>query len=471
MRASVLLALVMVTAGLAGCIGPGEEAGPQSVGDGGPLEILPSQGQLFEEPGSNVHPGFGLPTYTTIPTDLPEGAPSFWEPIEANNFSVDDIGIDHLAEDPDDVVSYGTGIAVWGELVVIPGRSTESAWIVSIQDPEDPELVSEFDAGGRDVEILGFPDGTLFAVFATDQSVVPIWDITDPENPVEAAVIEPDRGSHNVAIVPGTPILYNSAGTGGGDMGNIPGEGSEGTAIYDLSDPYNPELVLDFDNGYSCHDIKLSLWPSDDKYRAYCAGYDVSQIWDIADPADPEVIVNVPVHHGVEDLPSTSSTPERFSHLAMSNADGTVLIVGDETGGGGLPACDAAATQGPVTASGPLGNLYFYDISDEENPMFMGQLSADHPAFMTDQVAEDHERATASCTAHFGQLIPSEDRDLLAVAFYAPGVVIVDFTDPMNAQIVEQWSTDDATTWDVWFYNGYLITGDITRGMDVLALQ
>ncbi len=464
------MALLMVTAGLAGCIGPGEQAGEQSLDPGDGLDLAPSAAQLFEEPGSQVHPAFGLPTYTTIPEDLPEGAPAFWEPIEANEFSVEEIATEHLSEDPEEVVEYGTGIAVWGELVVIPGRSTDKAWIVSIEDPANPTLVSEFDAGGRDVDILGFPDGGLFAVFATDRGEVPIWDITDPEDPVEAAVLEPDRGSHNVEIVPGTPLVYNAAGAAGGDTGNLPGGGTEGTVIWNLSDPYEPEQVLDFENGYSCHDIKFSLWPSEDKYRAYCAGYEVSQIWDIEDPTNPEVIVDVPVHHGVPDAPSSAVTPARFSHLAMSNMDGTVLIVGDETGGGGAPACDVQVSDGPVTASGPLGNLYFYDISDEENPLFMGQISADAPALNLDAMMEDPEHATSSCTSHFGQLIPAEDRDLLAVAFYGPGIVVVDFTNPMNPQIVDEWS-DGTSTWDVWFYNGYLITGDINRGMDVLQLN
>ncbi len=476
MRSSVWVMLLAATVGLTGCIGLGDDVDTQSAEGTDALNIEPAAEQLFEEPGSNVHPAFGLPTYTTIPTDLPEGAPSFWAPIEENEFSLDNIQVEHLAENPDGDVASGSGIAAWGEIVVVPGRTGQSAWVVSIADPAEPEVLSAFDAGGeeadtggRDVEILGFPDGSLFAVFATDHAIVPIWDITDPENPVQASVIAPDRGSHNVQIVPGTPLLYNSAGAGGGEMGNLPDGGTEGTAIYDLSDPYAPELALDFDNGYSCHDIKFSLWPSEDKYRAYCAGYDVTQIWDIEDPLDPQVIVNVPVHHGIEGLPSTSSTPERFSHLAMSNMDGTVLIVGDETGGGGLPACDVQASQGPITATGPLGNLYFYDISDETNPLFMGALSTDHPVLMED-ILENPDRAEASCTAHFGQLIPAEDRDVLAIAFYGPGVVLVDFTDPRNPQIIERWGGGDTTTWDVWFYNGYLITGDITRGMDILAL-
>lgn len=468
MRASVLTVILLLASGWAGCLGTGDPAETPSA-DADPDLEPPARTQLFEDPTSRVHPDHDLPTYTTLPEDPDGELPDFWQPIEANDFSLDEIAVEHLAEDPNETIEYGSGIAVWGEIVIVPGRGTGNAWIVDIEDPANPEIVSEFKAGGRDVAPLGFPDGRLYAAFATDGGTVPVWNLTNPEFPVKVAELEPDRGSHNVGFAPGTPYLYNSAGARGGDTGNVPGEGTEGTAIYDLSDPENPELTLDFENGYSCHDIEFGIWPSEDKARAYCAGYQVTQIWDIQDATAPEVIVNIPVHHGRPEAPSTARAPTRFSHLAYPSQDGNVLIVGDETEGGSQPACDVHTSQGPVTATGPVGNLYFYDIRDEQDPVLQGMISADAPALMTDQVLEDTDRATDACTAHFGHTIPSEERDLFAVAFYARGVNVVDFTDPSNPVIVEQWN-DGTVTWDVWFYNGYLITGDPARGLDVLEL-
>jgi hypothetical protein len=456
-----MAAVLLVTAGMTGCIGNqiDDEAETASV-DGTVDEILPSEEAVFRNPQTAPHPDYDHPTFSSLPED--QDLPELWEPIEPTNVSTDEIALEQVGEDPGDA-EYGSGIAIFGSMVIVPGRSTGSSWVFDISDPENPELVSEFGAPGRDVDTVAFPDGRLYAVFATDTGVVPVWNLTNPEQPAKAAEIEPDRGSHNVGIVPGTPLLYNSPGDQGDTTGHVPGEGTEGTAIYDLSDPENPEMVQDFENGYSCHDISFSIREEQDEYRAYCAGYQVTQIWDIADPENPEVIVNVPVHHGIPDVPSTAATPARFSHLAMVSNDGDTLIVGDETGGGAAPGCDVHSSEGPQTVSGPVGNLYFYNISDEQNPVFQSMISPDAPA------AESPERASNACTAHFGRIIPSEDRNLLAIGFYDRGVNVVDFTDPANPAIVDQFN-EDTNTWDVWYYNGYLFTGDTQRGMDVLTI-
>jgi len=471
--AVVVLLLVPV---FTGCIGTTtEDVGQQSAPvDTGPENITAAGEQVFEDPQTDAHPAFDFPTFTTLPEDPPAEAPHYWQPIPKNNFTVDDLSVEVVGEDPNDA-SPGTGIALFGQVAIIPGRGTGNTWVYDISDPENPELLSEFSAPGRDVDTVAFPDGSLYAAFATDQGVVPVWDLTNPEDPKKVATIEPERGSHNVGFVPGTPILYNSASLGGGTdsgtgVGNVPDTAAEGTAIYDLSDPANPERIQDFENGYSCHDITFSIREDSDEYRAYCAGIDMTQIWDIEDPENPEVVVNVPVHHGVAGAPSTSVPILRFSHLAIASQGGDVLVVGDETGGGLAPACDATVSQGPQTVSGPVGNLYFYDISDEENPQLMSWMSTDNPALATDEVAEDPTRAAGTCTSHFGRLIPSEDKNLLAIGFYARGVNIVDFTDPANPEIVQQYN-DGTDVWDTWFYNGYLVTGDGNKGMEILELS
>jgi hypothetical protein len=126
-----------------------------------------------------------------------------------------------------------------------------------------------------------------------------------------------------------------------------------------------------------------------------------------------------------------------------------------------------------MQASGPVGNLWFYDITDEEDPQLQGWISPTH--HYTSNPPHD-DRLTeiggagvpAGCTAHFGQLLPQEN--MLAMAFYGAGVVIIDFNDPMNPMIVDQWN-ENTNVWDVWFYQGYLFTGDLARGMDILTLE
>ena len=68
----------------------------------------------------------------------------------------------------------------------------------------------------------------------------------------------------------------------------------------------------------------------------------------------------------------------------------------------------------------------------------------------------------------FGKVIG--DTDYLVMAFYTAGLTLVDFSDLSNPRIVERLD-QDGDIWDVWFHQGYLFTGDMVRGMDVIALS
>jgi hypothetical protein len=445
------LAIGLLLAGavlLGGCIGdeaPGDDAETASVET--PRDLLPDEEQAWKDPMTQPHPDFAYPTFTTVPED----APDHWQPIATDGLPDTVAGTEHTARADD--VPTGSGIALFGQLAIVSGDPTS---IVDISDPANPQTLAQIDVSTRDADTIAYPDGTLVAIFATSSGVLPYYDISDPSDPVQIGSLEPSTTTHNVAVLPGTPIVFNSNSAGASYPNGRTADGADGqTEIYNLSDPEDPEHVADWQNGYGCHDITFWNDPSQDKYRGYCAGIQMTQIWDVADPTNPEVITNVPVHHGNPDLPSTEVPITFFSHLAMTNQDGTVLIVGDETGGGAAPGCD-----GP----GYAGNLWFYDISDETDPQLMGSYSPSPPALTT---ATDDNAPT--CTAHFGRLIPSEDRDLLAMAFYGAGTVVLDFTDPSNPQVVDQFH-QGTNTWDAWYYNGYLFTGDISTGLDVLEL-
>ena len=56
------------------------------------------------------------------------------------------------------------------------------------------------------------------------------------------------------------------------------------------------------------------------------------------------------------------------------------------------------------------------------------------------------------------------------MSFYGAGVVLLDFSDPMMPKMVDQF-TEASNTWETWYYNGYLFTGDLTRGMDVISFS
>lgn len=436
---------------------------------------------LWDDPQNTPHPLFNWPTLSHPPVGQP--LPNkYWVPMPSRLLPEAVAGMQHVAQAED--VPSGGGMAVFGSLAVLPGFGNESS-VVDLLDPTRPFRLSSFNGDSRTATtagprfgkhgfleqflgigthrggaIIAYPSGRLVTVIATS-TVIDSWDITDPARPRPLPPIPTSR-SHKVGVVPGTPLVYN-AGTQGGGTGGQTGQGSEFTEIYDLSDPENPQLVQNFPNGYSCHHIFFWLNREQERYRAICAGVEYTQIWDIADPRNPRVIVSIPVHHGVKGTPSVAVSPFAFSHSAGFNRSGTVMFVGDENGGGGIPpGCVASVPTPAGDVSVPIGAVWFYDITDETNPLLAGWYSgANNP--LVKSVAR-------SCTAHHGRLVPHPSRDLLAMSFYGNGVVLVDFTNPLLPRAVDQF-VQNSDTWETWYHNGYLITGDLERGLDVLTLR
>ena len=456
----LLALLTIATLAFAGCL--------QGVTDGTePSDLLAQSGllaaptQLWQDPQNAPHPAFGWPTLSNPATAADAvSVPAWWAPIPAAEVPASIAGMEHAAA-AGDFVEAGAGIALFGSLAVVPGFGAPTA-ILDISDPAAPALLAEIEGSHRGAAIIAYPDARLVTVLATSREVE-VWDITDPAKPEQLPTLEPERGSHKVGVVPGTPIVYNANSDGAGSDRMTPNGVIE---IFDLSDPTAPVLVQNFENGYGCHHIYF--WVSEEKQRALCAGIEMTQIFDIADPRAPVIVSEIPVHHGNPALPSTAVVPATFSHFSILNAAGNILIVGDETGGGVAMACGAEA----MGKSTPTGALWFYDVSDEANPRLLTWISPSAPVSTPDPAAGPFGLLfSGGCTAHHGRLVPNEEgRDLLAMGYYAAGVVLVDFTDPEAPFIVDQWN-DGTNTWEAWYYNGWLFTGDLNRGLDVLKLR
>lgn len=433
MRVHMLMLVALASVALAGCVDDSNDAEPD-VND----DMISS----FE----HSHPSYGFRTHE----DLPEGTGYFERQVR--DYPTNPSGVNFVSE----VGGANTagGIATIGNLAIFGGRSTGPMEIVDISDPTNPQVIgTASDSAVRDASTILYPDGRVIVISTAGGREIFATDITNPTNPELIGQFETPNGNHNIAVVPGTPIVYNS-----------------GKDIVDFSDPTTPQVVGRFsDAGEQCHDITFYVSQSEDKFRAYCAGYPTSEIWDIADPTTPMLIHKEPfptVEKGVpvvgNGLPDTTTFALSFSHLAMVNEDASVLIVGDETGGGAIDGCDVYVDALGNTLSGPLGNLWFYDLSDETNPVLKGHLS---PSVID---APANGGTPGSCTAHFGQLIPGGD--FLTMAFYDAGVTIVDFSDIDNPVFRGQYG-GGGSIWDVWVHDGYLYTGDMTNGMQVLSLS
>ncbi len=436
------LLVVLFSAGLAGCL--------DNTPDTPDLDPAGITGTFVPGPGS--HPAYGYPTAADLPTageDGP-GLPDDWRKPLPLPIPEPITGFNHLGRMGG--VSSGAGIAIFGPYVYVGAYDSDAFWVLELDDFSQPRLRGFTETKAGDADVIAYPDGRLVVVTATRGSSMLVVDVTDPDDPYLISVIDTIHGNHNLAIVPGTPIVYNTGS-----------DGQEGSVeIYDLSDPVNPVLVQDWPQGASCHAASFYVNADEGRYRGYCAGVEITQIWDITDPLNPTIISSMPFPTGGQDFGIGGVGPVAFSHLAMPNHDGTVLIVGDETGGGAAPGCDAYAEAGGSTISGPLGNLYFYDITDETNPVLHGHVSP------------GAETQRGSCTAHFGGIV--EDKPLVVMAFYTSGIVLIDFEDLDNPRIVDTWGrteTDQPCTlcgvWDAQYYQGAIISGDIDRGLDILS--
>jgi hypothetical protein len=83
-----------------------------------------------------------------------------------------------------------------------------------------------------------------------------------------------------------------------------------------------------------------------------------------------------------------------------------------------------------------------------------------------------------NCVAHNGSLIPIPGREIKVQAWYQGGVSIFDWTDPANPFEIAffdrgPYNADrlqSAGPWSTYWYNGYIYSSEISRGLDVLEL-
>ncbi|MBA0124455.1 hypothetical protein H0B56_02745 [Haloechinothrix sp. YIM 98757] len=269
-----------------------------------------------------------------------------------------------------------------------------------------------------------------------------VIDAENPRRPSSVGFAETIHGSHNLTAVGDTGLVYNSS-YNLGDPTDV-----DGLSIIDVAaDPEDPPVrFLEFPDADSssahpemtnnsgtmptspgCHDIGLDL----DHDRAFCAGITETMIWDISDPRNPaiETIIHNPdvsIHHG-----------------AQANQDGDVLLVQDEWLGA------AGANSGCLAPHQPSGTIWFYDISDPDNPQPRSYWSAPEP----DPTAD-------FCTTHFfgtfEMPIDGEQHDMVVTSYYQHGVWVADFTDPASVETHAFYEPDGANFWSAYPYKGRL---------------
>ncbi|HEU4632060.1 MAG TPA: hypothetical protein VFS08_20080 [Gemmatimonadaceae bacterium] len=323
---------------------------------------------------------------------------------------------------------------------------------------------------------------------------VRIFDVSDVANPKPVGWIQSCRGSHTHTLVPDprdSSVIYvyisgsagirsgqelegcldvppDSAGSSRGriDVARVPLDNpaearvvngarifpaqprpaSHGAAPGDTTQRRRPAAAgapRERPGPDQCHDI--TVYPAIDRAGGACGGYGI--LLDISDPVNPRRI------------DFAADTNFAFWHSATFSNDGSKVVFTDEWGGGTQPRCR-------VTDPLPWGADAIFTIADNQ---LTQHAYYKLPAAQTPQ---------ENCVAHNGSLIPIPGRDVMAQGWYQGGVSVMDFTDPNHPVEIAYFDRGpvDSTrmyiagSWGAYWYNGYIYSSAIARGLDILEL-
>lgn len=343
-----------------------------------------------------------------------------------------------------------------GYAVVAVNGSGEGAglWTVDVRNPKKPKPVGHLPCAGsgydlglwRDIAVMSIDsasgnsstkesgcnlDGT------ENTEGIRLVDVSNRRKPVEVAFVETACGSH-------TNITFEHEGRGLVYVQSYPASTSGACpsahgiiSVVDITNPSDPEIVAtpSVAPAVGCHDGAI------DGDRAYMACLTEGQVWDVSDPLKPEILAHI------------RDVPDAIWHSSAVSNDGKTVAFGFESFQGGGTSCAGAAR-------GPLGAIWFYDVSDPTAPVQKGFFS---PGRMTQGI----------CTAHNFTVVPDErKRDVLVSAWYGGGVMAVDFTDPAAPEELAYYQVASGTsTWHANWYRGRVWVGDGTRGLDVYEIK
>jgi hypothetical protein len=192
-----------------------------------------------------------------------------------------------------------------------------------------------------------------------------------------------------------------------------------------------------------CHDI--TVYPAIGLGGGACEGYGF--LLDIKNPVQPARIGAV------------SDSNFSYWHSATFNNSGSKILFSDEWGGGSQPKC--RATDKPEWGADAIFTI--------EGRKMVFQSYYKLPAPQT---------AQENCVAHNGSLIPIPGRDVMVQAWYQGGISVFDWTDAKNPKEiaffdrgpVDSTRMESGGSWSVYWYNGVMISSEISRGLDIFEL-
>ena len=371
----------------------------------------------------------------------------------------------------DGAEDYNTDLAFTGDHVIV--GNYQGFTIYDISDPERPATVSRVICPGAQNDVSVSGDLLFLSVEerragpacdsgeAEDPSGgegfagIRIFDISDKAHPRYLAAVETPCGSHTHTLVPakrgGDLYIYVSGLSYG--IPDIPcPERNDKIWIIrvPVSDPAKARVVaapslLTGAEGSGCHDI--TVYPAKNLAAGACIGEGF--LMDVSDPERPRVLDRV--------------TDGNFQvwHSATFSRDGSKVVFSDELGGGLQATCTERI--GPRRGANGI-----YEITADRRLVLRGYFKIPR-----------HQEDDENCVAHNGSLIPAESRDLMVQGWYQGGVSVWDFTDPAHPMELAYFDRGPLEggadvmggSWSAYYYNGYIYSSEMTRGLDVLKLD
>ena len=310
--------------------------------------------------------------------------------------------------------------ASMGLPVPVPGPGTwEGIRVFDISKPSEPELLTSVltECGSHTHTLAPGRGGQTVYVYVSSYGPSPALPNCQPPHDTISVVKVPVADGSKARVV-STPNLFPDGGTTGDDYSS------------DTS---------------GCHDI--TAYPAKDLAAGACMGDGI--LLDIEDRAHPRVIDRV-----------RDTDNFAFWHSATFNNDGTKVVFTDELGGGGAAECNNEV--GPKRGADGI-----YDIVKRS---FEFRSYYKLPRVQSD---------TENCVAHNGSLLPVEGRDIMVQAWYQGGTSVWDFTNsekPRELAHFDRGAISDSDlvlggSWSSYWYNGYVYSSDITRGLQVFKLH
>jgi hypothetical protein len=358
--------------------------------------------------------------------------------------------------------------------------------IFDISRPSQPRLVSQVSCvGGQgDVSVQGDllvmsvdssrsdDSCTSTSLSATNKDAwegIRIFDISDKSNPRYVKSVETNCGSHTHTLVPGKDrrslYVYVSSYFPSETFPDCkPPHDLISIVKVPVRDPAAAAVVATpnlFPGGTGnppgtpstetsgCHDI--TAYPQKDIAAGACMGDGI--LLDISRPESPRVITRV-----------RDTVNFAFWHSATFNNAGTKVVFTDELGGG--VAAECLESVGPTKGADAI-----YDIH--------GWGSHRRLVFKSYFKIPRLNAETENCVAHNGSLIPVPGRDVMVQAWYQGGISVWDFTNSSRPKEIAYWERGPLSTtdlilggsWSAYYYNGYIYSNDIIKGLDVLQVR